>query len=59
VEPGASAELDASRRELHELYGRLAATRPFSWSRMSDQMQIARVKRRIERLEREERERGA
>jgi hypothetical protein len=58
VEPGVSAELDAARRELHELYCRLAATRPFSWNRMSDQMQIARVKRCIERLEREERERG-
>jgi hypothetical protein len=54
-----SAELDAARRELQELYRRLAATRPFSWNRMSDQMQIARVKRRIEKLEREEQDRGA
>ena len=54
-----SAELDAARRELQEHYRRLAATRPFSWNRMSDQMQIARVKRRIEKLEREERDRGA
>ena len=54
-----SAELDAARRELQELYRRLAATRPFSWNRMSDQMQIARVKRRIEKLEREEQGRGA
>ena len=54
-----SAELDAARRELQELYRRLAATRPFSWNRMSDQMQIARVKRRIEKLEGEEQDRGA
>jgi hypothetical protein len=54
-----SAELDAARRDLQELYRRLAATRPFSWNRMSDQMQIARVKRRIEKLEREEQDRGA
>jgi hypothetical protein len=54
-----SAELDAARRELQGLYRRLGATRPFSWSRMSDQMQIARVKRRIDQLEREEKERGA
>jgi hypothetical protein len=49
-----NTELDAARRELHELYRRLAATRPFSWSRMGDQMQIARLKRRIAKLEREE-----
>ncbi|HEY3578557.1 MAG TPA: hypothetical protein VGK68_11310 [Gaiellaceae bacterium] len=54
-----SAELDAARRELQELYRRLGATRPFSWNRMGDQMQIARVKRRIARLEREEKDRGA
>ncbi len=46
------AELDAARRELHELYRQLAAARPFSWSRMGTQRQIARVKRRIEALER-------
>lgn len=54
-----SAELDAARRELQELYRRLGATRPFSWNRMGDQMQIARVKRRIARLEREEKDRRA
>jgi hypothetical protein len=54
-----STELDVARRELQELYRRLGATRPFSWSRMGDQMQIARVKRRIARLEREEKNRGA
>jgi len=45
------AELDAARRELHELYRQLAIARPFSWSRMGTQRQIARVKRRIETLE--------
>ena len=54
-----TSELDAARRELHELNRRFAATRPFSWNRMSDQMAIARVKRRIARLEREEQDRGA
>jgi hypothetical protein len=53
VESGSNAELEAARRELHELYRRFAATRPFSWSRMSDQMQIARLKCRIAQLERE------
>ena len=46
-----NAELDAARRELQELYRQLAATRPFSWSRMGDQMKIARLKRRIAQLE--------
>jgi hypothetical protein len=54
VDRQSNTELDAARRELHELYRRLAATRPFSWSRMGDQMQIARLKRRIAKLEREE-----
>jgi hypothetical protein len=54
VEGRADTELDAARRELHELYRQLAAARPFSWSRMGTQRQIARVKRRIETLEREE-----
>ncbi len=45
-------ELDAARRELQELYRRLAIARPFSWSRMGTQRQIARVKRRTEQLER-------
>ncbi|HEU5244744.1 MAG TPA: hypothetical protein VFU33_10120 [Gaiellaceae bacterium] len=53
MEPGSEAELEAARRELQELYRRLAATRPFSWSRMGDQMQIARLKRRIATLERQ------
>ena len=47
------AELDAARRELQELYRQLAVARPFSWSRMGTQRQIARVKRRIATLERE------
>jgi len=46
------AELDAARRELQDLYRQFAAARPFSWSRMGTQRQIARVKRRIEALER-------
>ena len=50
---GSNAELEAARRELHERYRRLASTRPFSWSRMPDQMAIARLKRRIAKLERE------
>jgi hypothetical protein len=51
VNAQSDAELDAARRELHELYRRLAAARPFSWSRMGTQRQIARVKRRIATLE--------
>jgi len=54
VETPTNSELDAARRELHELYRQLAAARPFSWSRMGTQRQISRVKRRIEELEREE-----
>ena len=53
MESGPKAELEAARRELQERYRRLAATRPFSWSRMPDQMAIARLKRRIAKLERE------
>jgi hypothetical protein len=49
----ANTELDAAHRELQELYRRLADARPFSWGRMGDQMQIARLKRRIAKLERE------
>jgi hypothetical protein len=44
-------ELAAARRELDELYRQLAVARPFSWSRMGNQMQIARLKRRIAQLE--------
>jgi hypothetical protein len=53
------AELDAARRELHELYRRLGAARPFSWGRMGDQMRIARLKRRIATLERKDGDGGA
>jgi hypothetical protein len=53
VDPGRNAELEAARRELQELYRQLASPRPFSWSRMSTQAQIARVKRRIAKLERQ------
>ena len=52
LERPSNVELDAAQRELDLLYRRLAATRPFSWSRMGDQMQIARLKRRIAKLER-------
>ena len=48
-----NTELDAARRELQELYRQLAIPRPFSWSRMTTQRKIARVKRRIAELERE------
>jgi hypothetical protein len=47
-----NAELDAARRELDELYRQLGMPRPFSWSRMRTQREIARVKRRIATLER-------
>jgi hypothetical protein len=53
-----NAELDAARRELADLYRQLALPRPFSWSRMSTQRQIARVKRRIATLERENKAAG-
>ena len=46
-------ELEAAHRELQELYRQLAIPRPFSWSRMTTQRKIARVKRRIAQLERE------
>jgi hypothetical protein len=46
-----NAELDAARQELADLYRELAIPRPFSWSRMGTQRQIARVKRRIAKLE--------
>jgi hypothetical protein len=48
------AELDAARRELQELYRQLGTARPFSWSRMGTQRQIARLKRRIATLEAEQ-----
>jgi hypothetical protein len=59
MDPAPNTELDAARRELHELYRQLAAARPFSWSRMGTQQQIARLKRRIAELEREENHGGA
>jgi hypothetical protein len=59
VDAPSNRELDAARRELQDLYGRLGATRPFSWSRMGDQMQIARLKRRIAKLERGDRDDSA
>jgi len=53
VNSPANNALEAARRELQDLYRQLAVARPFSWSRMGTQRQIARVKRRIEQLERE------
>lgn len=44
--------LEAARRELAELYRRLALVRPLSRERIGIQMQIARVRRRISQLER-------
>lgn len=46
-------QLEAARRELADLYRQLGTARPFSWSRMATQRQIARVKRRIAKLERD------
>ena len=45
-------QLDAARRELADLYKRLALVRPMSRERIRIQMQIARVRRRIAGLER-------
>jgi len=53
VNPSPNAELDAARRELDELYRQLAAPRPFSLGRAGTQLQIARLKRRMAKLERE------
>jgi hypothetical protein len=44
--------LEAAHRELQELYKRLALVRPLSRERISIQMQISRVRRRITQLER-------
>ena len=59
MDPPPNAELEAARRELHELYRQLAMPRPFSWSRMRTQRQIARLKRRIATLESAQRDDGA
>jgi hypothetical protein len=56
VSDRANTELEAARGELQELYRQLAAARPFSWGRMGNQMQIARLKRRIAQLEREDKD---
>ena len=55
----ANTELEAARAKLQELYRELATARPFSWSRMGSQMEIARLKRRIAQLEREGKDSGA
>jgi len=44
--------LEAAHRELAELYRRLALVRPLSRERISLQMRIARVRKRIGELER-------
>jgi len=59
VDSQSNPELDAARSQLHELYRQLAAARPFSWSRMGTQREIARLKRRIANLEREGTDRPA
>jgi hypothetical protein len=48
------APLEAARRELADLYKRLALVRPMSRERIGIQMQIARVRRRISKLERDQ-----
>jgi hypothetical protein len=58
MDPPPNAELEAARRELQELYRQLAMPRPFSWSRMRTQRQIARLKRRIAALESAQRDVG-
>jgi hypothetical protein len=47
-------QLEAARRELAELYKRLEYVRPMSRERIRIQMQIARVRKRIGQLEREQ-----
>ena len=47
-------QLQAAQRELAELYRRLGVVRPMSRERIRLQMQIARVKKRIAALEREQ-----
>ena len=59
MDPQSNTELDAARRQLQELYRQLAVARPFSWSRMGTQQQIARLKRRIATLERKDGDGGA
>jgi hypothetical protein len=54
-----NTELDAARRELQELYRQLSLPRPFSWNRIGTQTKIARLKRRIAKLEREDTAGGA
>jgi hypothetical protein len=46
--------LEAAHRELAELYRRLALVRPISRDRIRIQMQIARLRRRIADLERQQ-----
>jgi hypothetical protein len=45
-------QLEAARRELAELYKRLALARPWGRQRIGLHMQIARVRKRIAALER-------
>lgn len=51
--------LGAAQHELAELYKRLALVRPMRRERIGLQMQIARVKRRIAQLERDQPDRTA
>jgi hypothetical protein len=47
-------QLQAAHRELAELYRRLALVRPLSRDRIRLHMQIARVRKRIAALERDQ-----
>jgi hypothetical protein len=50
--------LESAQRELQELYKRLELARPMSRERIALQMQIARVRRRIGQLQRNQPSRG-
>ena len=52
-------QLQAAHRELAELYRRLALVRPLSRDRIRLHMQIARVRKRIAALDREQGRPGA
>jgi hypothetical protein len=52
ITPMDETPLEAAHHELADLYKRLALVRPMSRERISLQMRIARVRRRIAQLER-------
>lgn len=47
-------QLEAAERELAELYKRFSYVGPLSYERVRIQMQIARLRRRIAQLQREQ-----